>query len=78
MLFIENTTKVKKQPLLRGFLLEKVVRIVSFIAPFMLISASFSIIPVEGFSFTVCALLAVAAFLIHLEFRNFEVNTVEL
>ena len=78
MLFIENTAKVKKQPVLRGFLLEKIVRIVSFVAPFVLISAGFSLIPIEGFSFTVITLLAVAMILIHLEFRNFEINTVEL
>lgn len=78
MLFVENTVKAKKQPIFRGFMLEKVVRFISFIAPFFLISASFTLIPVEGFSFTVCALLAVAALLIHLEFRNFEITTVEL
>lgn len=78
MLFIENTAKVKKQPILRGFILEKIVKIVSFIAPFVLISAGFSLIPIEGFSFTVFALLATAMILIYLEFRNFEINTVEL
>lgn len=78
MLFIENITKVKKQPFLRGFMLEKTVRIVSFIAPFVLIFASFFIIPIEGVSFTVLALLTMAMFLIYLEFRDFEMNTFEI